>query len=52
MTINLEIEQQGESVGGLNYPEIRIIKENGQQDETVYINMEFLRIRFKYGSII
>ena len=37
-----KIEQQGESVGGLNYPEIRIIKENGQQDETVYINMEFL----------
>ncbi len=36
------IEQQGESVGGLNYPEIRIIKEYGQENETVYINMDFL----------
>ena len=37
-----KIEQQGESVGGLNYPEIKVIKEYGEQDENVYINMEFL----------
>lgn len=37
-----KIEQQGESTGGLNYPEIRVIKEYGQEDETVYINMNFL----------
>ena len=37
-----KLEQSGEDTGALNYPEITIIKENGQEDERVYINMDFL----------
>ena len=34
--------QDGQAGGNIKYPEINIIKENGQEDERVYINMEFL----------
>ena len=34
--------QNGQAGGNIKYPEINIIKENGQEDERVYINMEFL----------
>ena len=34
--------QDGQTGGNIKYPEINIIKENGQEDERVYINMEFL----------
>lgn len=36
------LEQAGEDTGALRYPEITIIKENGQTDERVHINMDFL----------
>ena len=34
--------QDGQAGGNIKYPEINIIKENGQEDERVDINMEFL----------
>ena len=34
--------QDGQAGGNIKYPEINIIKENGQEDERVYINMDFL----------
>ncbi len=34
--------QDGQAGGNIKYPEINIIKEKGQEDERVYINMEFL----------
>ena len=34
--------QDGQAGGNIKYPEINIIKENGQEDERVYINLEFL----------
>ena len=34
--------QDGQAGGNIKYPEINIIKENGQEDERVYINMEVL----------
>lgn len=37
-----QLVQEGQEQGTVQYPEITIIKENGQTDETVYINMEFL----------
>ena len=37
-----QIQQSQEQSGGIRYPEIRIIKEYGADDERVYINMEFL----------
>ena len=37
-----QIQQSQEASGGIRYPEIRIIKDYGSDDERVYINMEFL----------
>lgn len=37
-----QLVQEGQDTGTLKYPEITIIKENGKEDERVYINMEFL----------
>ena len=37
-----QLEQSGENTGALRYPEITIIKEKGQTDERVHINMDFL----------
>lgn len=37
-----KLVQEGQAGGNIRYPEINIIKENGQEDERVYINMEFL----------
>lgn len=37
-----KLVQEGTSGGTIKYPEINIIRENGQNDERVYINMEFL----------
>lgn len=37
-----KLMQEGQAGGNIRYPEINIIKENGQEDERVYINLEFL----------
>lgn len=37
-----QLQQQGEQTNAINYPEIQIIKEYGEKDERVHINMEFL----------
>ena len=37
-----QLQQSQEESGGIRYPEIRIIKDYGSDDERVYINMQFL----------
>ena len=37
-----QLQSQGEQTNGINYPEIQIIKEYGEKDEKVYMNMDFV----------